>query len=88
MGRVYLSGTLRGRVPASPQTVAVSDANGGTVSLTYATPSILHGWPVVGIYEPDLTVQIRHVLGTEVPRLVLNSEKADLSPYLARQLPE
>lgn len=88
VGRVYLSGTLRGRVPGSPPTVAVSDANGGTITLSYATPAALSGWTYIGIYDLDVAVQIRHVLGVEIPRLALEVVGEQLSRYLARQLPE
>lgn len=87
-GRVYLSGTLRGRVPGSPPTVAVSDANGGTITLSYATPAALSGWTNNGIYDLVLIVQVRHIPGARVPTLALESERAQLSPHLVRQLPE
>lgn len=86
-GRVYVVGTLRARIPASPPTVATTGADRDAIMLSYARLQDIRGWPETGIRELVLSVQVRHTAGAAVPSIVLAEEGPGLSAKLARHLP-
>jgi hypothetical protein len=87
VGQVYLIGRLRARVPAAPPTVTVNGAERETVTLTYASPGALRHWPVTGIFDLDVTVQVRHAPGAIVPDVSIAASDGELSTFLRRYLP-
>jgi inner membrane protein len=86
-GKVYLVGRLRAHVTASPPAVTVTGDNIQLVTLTYARPVDLHGWPSTAVYDVELIVQVRHSPGVAVPLVELREEEAGLSGKLSRHLP-
>lgn len=87
VGRIYMVGTLRGNVPPAPPTVMVTGASHERIVLTYARPEDLRTWPAAGIFDLDLTIQVRHPRGAKTPLVVLEEEAADLSGLILRHLP-
>ncbi len=86
-GQVYLIGRLRARVPPAPPTVTATGTERETVTLTYASPNALRNRPATGVYDLDVTVQVRHTPGASVPDVVLASSDNELSTLLRGHLP-
>jgi inner membrane protein len=64
-GQVYLLGTLSARrIPSRPPTI---EAAGEIVTLSYAGVTDVAGWGKQLLTEIDLTIQVRHTPGIEVP---------------------
>ena len=84
-GEVYLLGSLLlGGVKADPPTLEVA---GETAQLFYARPALLEQWAGKTLREVDLTVQVRHVPGAEIPALApLAASAAVIPPRLQRWL--
>ncbi len=87
VGQVYLIGRLRARVPLAPPAITTTGTERETVTLTYASPNALRNWPATGVYDLDVTVQVRHTPGESVPDVVLASSDNDLSTLLRGHLP-
>ena len=84
-GEVYLIGSLRlqGIKPEPPTLEVAAD----TVRLAYAKPAQLEPWAGKTLREVDLTAQVRHAPGAEVPALApLNGSAARIPPRLQRWL--
>ncbi|MEA3641176.1 MAG: metal-dependent hydrolase [Lamprobacter sp.] len=83
VGEVYLVGSvlLQG-LKANPPTIEVAS---DTVRLIYARPTLLEQWQGKTLREVDLTAQVRHPPGAEVPELpTLNASSATIPPLLQR----
>jgi len=85
--QVYLVGRLRARVPPAPPTVTAAGTVHEAVTLTYASPSALRNWPPTGIFDLDVTVQVRHALGAVVPDVSIATSDGELSTLLRGHLP-
>lgn len=85
VGEVYLVGTvlLQG-IKANPPTLEVA---ADTVRLIYARPALLEQWQGKTLREVDLTAQVRHQPGAEIPELpALTESAATIPPRLKRWL--
>ncbi|NBC47152.1 MAG: hypothetical protein GVY22_03995 [Gammaproteobacteria bacterium] len=84
-GEVYLIGSLLLQgLKADPPTLEVTS---DTVRLVYARPALLEQWAGKTLREVDLTAQIRHQPGAEIPELpTLNASSATIPPLLQRWL--
>ncbi|MBK1620325.1 hypothetical protein CKO42_18145 [Lamprobacter modestohalophilus] len=85
MGEVYLIGSvlLQG-LKADPPTLEVAS---DTVRLIYALPERLEPWAGKTLREVDLTAQVRHVPGAEIPAITpLAASSAAIPPRLQRWL--
>jgi len=82
-GEVYLVGTvlLQG-IKTNPPTLEVA---GDTLRLIYARPALLEQWAGKTLREVDLTAQIRHVPGAEIPDLAALTESAAAIPPLLQR---
>jgi len=87
IGHVYLIGTLRARVPATPPTITAVGTAHEIVTLTYARPEDLRSWPATGIFDLVITVQVRHSPSAAVPLIAIEAEEAGLPDMLTRHLP-
>ena len=57
------------------------------VTLTYASPSALHHRPATGVFDLDMTVQVRHKHGVIVADVRIAAAYDDLATELHRHLP-
>jgi hypothetical protein len=57
------------------------------VTLTYASPSAIRHWPATGIFDLDVTVQVRHTPGADVPDASITPSDGELVAELRRHLP-
>ncbi len=87
VGQVYLVGRLRARILQAPPTITATGTERETVTLTYASPSALRNWPATGVFDLDVTVQVRHVPGVVVPDVILTASDGELAAELRRHLP-
>lgn len=82
VGEVYLLGSLLQGIKADPPTLEVA---ADTVRLIYARPALLEQWTGKTLREVDLTAQVRHAPGAEVPELPpLTESAATIPPLLQR----
>lgn len=84
-GEVYLVGSLLlPGLKADPPTLEVAN---DTVRLVYARPARLEPWAGKTLREVDLTAQVRHVPGAEIPEIApLAASSAVIPPRLQRWL--
>lgn len=87
VGQVYLIGRLRARVPPAPPTVTATGTVRETVTLTYASPSVLRNWPITGVFDLDMIVQVRHTPDAIVPNVSIIASDGELAAELRRHLP-
>lgn len=87
VGQVYLIGRLRSHVPSAPPTITATGAVREAVTLTYASPSALRAWPATGVFDLDVTVQVRHMPGAVVPDVSIMASDGELAAELRRHLP-
>ena len=87
VGQVYLIGRLRARVPPAPPTVTATGTEREVVTLTYASTSALRRWPATGVFDLDVTVQVRHTQGVIVPDVSIAESNGELAAELRRHLP-
>ena len=87
VGQVYLIGRLRARVPPAPPTITTTGTEREIVTLTYASPSALHNWQATGVFDLDVTVQVRHTPGVDVPDASITPSDGELAAELRRHLP-
>ncbi len=87
VGQVYLIGRLRARVPPAPPTITATGTEREIVTLTYASPSALRNWPATGVFDLDVTVQVRLAPGEVVPDVSIAASGGDLDAELRRHLP-
>ncbi|MEA3644106.1 MAG: hypothetical protein VBE63_29910, partial [Lamprobacter sp.] len=84
VGEVYLVGTvlLQG-LKANPPTLEVAS---DTVRLIYTRPERLELWAGKTLREVNLTAQVRHQTGAEIPEVpTLNASSATIPPLLQRR---
>ena len=87
VGQVYLIGRLRARVPPAPPTITATGVEREVVTLTYASPSALRNWLATGVFDLDVTVQVRHIPGVVVPDVSITASDGELSTLLRGHLP-
>ena len=87
VGRVYLIGRLRARVPSGPPTVTANGQERESVTLTYESPSALRSWPVTDVFDLDLVVQVRHAPSAVVPEASIVESDRELAAELRGHLP-
>ena len=85
VGKVYLLGTLKvKRIPAKPPTIETTTEN---VTLHYANPALLETWGNRSLSEVNITIQVRHAPGVQVPEIEkVKGEGRELHPLLEKWL--
>jgi len=82
-GQVYLLGSME--THAVPEQLPAISVSGETATLSYADPGIFANLGGTMLHEVDILVQVRHIPGSSVPALNLNSEPISAIPPLIKR---